>query len=413
MESNLKKDKIRNKSHLHINLYVYWVLLMAWQLFRPTSNRSLVDILVKVCLILFLIVSAARIRLLYPKSNAIIFILFTFYMLLNMFVNEKAFNASIIITYFFPILFSFFFLIRLSYYQITKEEYFKFLNLIIIADLVMVGYSLIFQFGKFKNALTITNAYGYELSSFFLSNHEYALYLLLGFQSCLFCYHFITDTKRNGNTKYIFIALLFLINIVLTFSRTALLGAAVLIIVYILLSKNNRVRNIMIFSIIILFLLLLFSDTMRNFVLKIVLKDNNDAGRLEMWDYGIRAFNDSSILEKIIGQGYSKVLNDLFLFSNHKSFHNAYIQVLLQYGIIGFIFFVGIILTSILNGIKTMRKNRFLGVMFVSMSLSMIAYMFTNTTLIMQSSIDSYILTIFIIIIPKYVNNSIEQNLFE
>ena len=413
MESNFKKDKIRNKSHLHINLYVYWVLLMVWQLFRPTSNRSLVDILVKVCLILFLIVSAARIRLLYPKSNAIIFILFTFYMLLNMFVNEKAFNASIIITYFFPILFSFFFLVRLSNYQITKEEYFKFLNLIIIADLMMVGYSLIFQFDKFKNALELNNAYGNELSSFFVSNHEYALYLLLGFQSCLFCYQFITDVKHNGKTKYIFIALLFLINIVLTFSRTALLGSAVMIIVYVLLSKNNRVRNIMIFLFVVVLVLLLFSETMRNFIFKIVLKDKNDAGRFEMWEYGMRVFNESSIFEMLTGQGYSKVLNDLALYSNHKSYHNAYLQVLLQYGIIGLVFFVGVILTSILNGIKTMRKNRFLGVMFVSMSLSMIAYMLTNTTLIMQSSIDSYMLTIFIIIMPKYANNALEQNLFE
>jgi|LSQX01.3.fsa_nt_gb uncharacterized membrane protein len=122
MESNLKKDKIRNKSHLHINLYVYWVLLMAWQLFRPTSNRSLIDILVKVGLILFLMAAASRIRLLYPKSNVIIFILFTFFMLLNMFVKDKAVSASIMIAYFFPILFSFFFLVRLSNYQITKEE---------------------------------------------------------------------------------------------------------------------------------------------------------------------------------------------------------------------------------------------------------------------------------------------------
>jgi len=409
----LETKTTSSKNRLEVKLYIYWILLMAWQTFRPTSNRSSVDIIVKLALILFLVFSTFKIRLYYSKKNLLVFSLFALYMLFLFFVKEDDYNISLIITYFFPVLFSFLFFVHAAKYKITKKDCYHFFNLIIFADLILVGYSLIFQFNHFKNALKFTRAYGNELSSFLISNHEYALYLLIGFQSCLFCYQFLTDEKSKGRLKYILLGILFLFNIILTFSRTALLGAAVLIIVFILLSKNNKIKKILVFSLLATLLILFFSETLRTFVIKIVLKDNHDAGRFEMWDYGMTVFRESSLFQKMTGQGYTKITSDLFIYSKHKSFHNAYIQVLLQYGIIGLAFFVGIIISSIFNSFKIMRKNHFLGVMFLSMTISMIAYMLTNTTLIMHSNIDSYMLTAFYIILPMYVKNAVEIGEFE
>lgn len=42
-----------------------------------------------------------------------------------------------------------------------------------------------------------------------------------------------------------------------------------------------------------------------------------------------------------------------------------------------------------------------------------IAVMMTNTTFIFNSSIDSYFLTVFAVIVPKYARNSINVGTFE
>jgi len=286
------------------------------------------------------------------------------------------------------------------------------LNLIITTDLTMVIYSIIFQFEKIKRAFTIGSSYSNELTSFFISNHEYALYLLIGFQSCLLCYHFLSGAKSLVKNRYIILSLLFLVNMILTFSRTAILGVCVLLITYILISNNNKVKRLALSLMLTTVILFIISKDFNEFMLKIVLKGNNDAGRFSMWNFGLNIYKDSSLLQKLTGQGSAKITQALFYYSNHKSFHNAYIQVLLQFGLIGFLFFIYVIISSIINGIKLTHKDKFLSAMFISTSISTIAYMFTNTTLIMQSSIDSYILTMFSIILPIYVKNSIYNNEF-
>lgn len=395
------------------NVYLYWVLLMAWQIFRTATNRSSADIIVKLVLILFLTYSVLKLRLPIPANHLLLFTLFFFYMIFLLLTKESVLSIVNIVSYCFPALFAYLFFVHIYYYELSKEMYIKILNLIIVTVAVMAGYSLIFHFDKFANAISITSAYGNELSSFLLSNHEYALYLLLGSQACIFCYQFSAEKKDNKRFFYLMALAVFIVNIILTYSRTALLGLMAMLLIYIFISYNNRVKKHLVFSLIIAVIAFFFSPNLQRFVTQTVLKDNNDAGRLVMWEYGINLFKDSTLFEKLTGYGYTIITNYLNNFSNHKSFHNAYIQVLLQYGLIGLLFFIGVIVASIVNSVKVLHHNRFIGAMFLSMSLSATAYMFTNTTLIMQSYIDSFMLTIFIIILPLYVKNAILSGNFE
>lgn len=410
--SELLISKKTIKHNISNSIFLYWIMLMAWQIFRTTSNRSIIDILIKVALIVFLSYSVLKIRLPNSLKNMFLLVIFAFYMVMLLFIKEPSISAESIIVYCFPILFSYLFLVHAYNYRLSINSYVRFLNSVIIAVLVMVGYTFIFDFNNLIKALSATSAYGNELTSFFISNHEYALYLFLGIQSCLFCYQFFIDTNRRKKGRYLLLTGLFLINLILTFSRTALLGVAVLLIVYLFTSKNNKIKRLLLLMSVLLFMFFVFSQDLREFILKTVFKDNNDAGRIVMWEYGINMFEKSTFLEKMTGHGHTKVANDLLAFSQHKSFHNAYIQALLQYGVIGLVFLIGVLLSSILNALKVLRKNHFVGAMFLSMIFSTAAYMLTNTTLIMQSNIDSYIMTIFVIVMPIYVKNSIIENEF-
>lgn len=201
--------------------------------------------------------------------------------------------------------------------------------------------------------------------------------------------------------------IVFAINLVLTYSRTALLGFVVMLVTYIFIGNNNTVKKFIIACSVFGVLVLIFSPSLQKYVIKVLLKENTDAGRLEMWNYGLALFKESSLLEKLTGYGYTVISDKLANYSQHQSFHNAYIQVLLQYGIIGLIFFAGLIVSTVLNGIKTFRDNRFVGAMFLSMSISAIVYMLTNTTVFMLSTSDSFMFTIFFAVIPLYVKNAI------
>lgn len=404
--------KENTRHSLGNSVYLYWILLMAWQTLRTTSNRSIIDILIKVALIVFLSYSVLKIRLPNSLKNMFLLVIFAFYMVMLLFIKEPSISAESIIIYCFPILFSYLFLVHAYNYRLSINSYVRFLNSVIIAVLVMVGYTFIFDFNNLIKALSATSAYGNELTSFFISNHEYALYLFLGIQSCLFCYQFFIDTNRRKKGRYLLLTGLFLINLILTFSRTALLGVFVLVFVFLLTGKNTKTKKVLFPFSLLIIATLLFIPNLREFFIKIVLSDNDDAGRIEMWNYGLELFKNSTFFEKLTGQGFTKITDMLFIFSQHKNFHNSYIQVLLQYGIIGVSFLIGLILSSFVNGIRVFRKNRFIGAMFISMTLSTAAYIFTNTTIIMQSNIDSYILTIFVIILPIYVKNAIYSNKF-
>lgn len=400
----LRKSKKYNVGN---SIFFYWVMLMTWQIFRTTSNRSTFDLLVKIGLILFISWSVFKIHLPIPSKNVLLHFMFASYMILQLLIKESTLNATNIIAYCFPVLFSYLFLVHAYKYKLPKGSYIKFLNLIIITVVVMVAYSLVFNFDQFINALAVSSAYGNELSSFFTSNHEYALYLLIGIQSCILCYQFLSDKGNKRRLLYLFFAGLFLVNLIMTYSRTALLGIAIMVIVYIFMSKNNKTKRLMIIGVFLAIILIILSTDLRSFAFNTVMKENNDAGRLVMWNYGISLFRDSSFLEKITGHGYSNITRLLVAYSEHASFHNAYIQVLLQYGVVGLIFFLGIIFSSVKNGIKILHRNHFMGSMFLSITIAAAAYMSTNTTMIMQSNIDSYMLTIFVIVLPIYVKNAI------
>ena len=388
-------------------MYLYWALLISWQIFRTSSNRSIVDISVKFLILAILIFSTLKIQISIPVKNLIIFILFAYYMIFSLLVKEPAITVNSIITYCFPTILTYLFYVHGYNYKVSKEVYIKYLNLIIITVLVMAVYSIIFDFDKFINALKISNAYGNELSSFLISNHEYALYLFLGLISCMFCYQFSSDTQFKKRYLYIIAMIVFAINLVLTYSRTALLGFVVMLVTYIFIGNNNTVKKYIIACSIIGVLVLIFSPSLQEYVMKVVLKENTDAGRLEMWNYGMTLFKDSPFFEKLTGYGYTAISQNLANYYQHQSFHNAYIQVLLQYGVIGFIFFTGLIVSTVINGIKTFRDNRFVGAMFLSMSISAIVYMLTNTTVFMLSTSDSFMFTIFFAVIPLYVKNAI------
>ena len=62
--------------------------------------------------------------------------------------------------------------------------------------------------------------------------------------------------------------------------------------------------------------------------------------------------------------------------------------------------------------IQTIKKDKFIGTIFTGFAFACIVPMLTTTATIFTSQVDSFFLTMFMIVIPKYVRNSIASETF-
>lgn len=393
------------------SLLVYWIVLVLWQSINPGKSGSTIDMLIKTALFLFLLVRLFRTEFHVNYKTIVVFVLFFFNMMISFFMDSSH-NFRSVLTYFFPVFLLLLIICMNGDETINKSQLLMFLKIIIAFVAYMAIYALIFMPQKFVSALTLTNAYGNELSSFFVSNHEYALYLTAGIISCLICLKFEGREKRIWYWVYYLFLALFSINIILTFSRTYLLATLVFVSIYMLFNKQRKL-TIIYFVVLCMFLgILIWIPSLRAFVFQIVLKRNTLAGRDDLSNLAINLFDKSQLMEKIWGMGAGDASAYFAQTLNHSSVHNSYLQVLLHFGLSNFILMIIFLISRFTSACKIVRIDRFAGVFCCGMLISSIVAMAFNTSLIFTSPCDSFFMTMFFVILPKYVGNAIYLNRF-
>lgn len=405
-----EKEVIKRKS-IVFPLFIYWLILVIWQNVSEYTPRSSVATIIKVILLAYLAFEFIRDGIKLKYGNFFLWMLFTSSTMYLISSTEGERTTQLLIYYYFPIIFSFLTLLCRSDTEVDKKSYLTFLKLVIVTVLYMALYSLIFQTSKFTGFLSLSSSYGHELSSFFVSNHEYGMYLVFAITATIICYQ--NATSLGVRILYLLLLLLFGVNLAATLSRTSLLACAVIITVFVLISKNSGIKKWFLFFVFIVVLLLLFVPEAQDFFQRIILKENNDAGRFDMWDSAILKFKNASIATKLFGHGYTYISYYLSVTFSHGSLHNMFLHTLLLWGVVGECFLIGVIISSIKKAIGIYKHNRNMSVIFLALVFSTITFMFTNTACIMQSPIDSYMLTVFTIIVPRYVANSIQKGTFE
>lgn len=407
---------IRRKSNNRIGVahifWFYWAVLVAWQNLNPQTARSGGDLVLKIGLIAMLTVfcfSRAR----KVSVNIVPICLFALTMLCSWLLSGDSISASNLISYSYPVL-----LVLLAFgigndFQINQKEFFFFLNGVILVTLYAALYAIFFQTDYFRMALSRNAAYGYELSSFFYSSHEYGMYLVYSIIACLICME--TDMKKGVKKKLLYVAaiIVFLLNLVLTFSRTSLLALAVFAAAYCFVGKWSKLRKWALTAGGCAIVAVIFSEKLQNFIRLVLFKKQNGLGeRGDLYRLAVNLFWDGPPIKKMFGHGVE--IQQFFRGAlGHKDVHNAYLQVLLYFGLIGLAFLLGIFLSQLRANIRLYRYSRFYSVMFSAFLFSALAMMLTNTAIIFTSPIDSFFLTVFVVLVPKYVRNAIRAGTFE
>lgn len=401
---------IRRKSNNRIGIahifWFYWTVLVAWQNLSAQAARSGGDLVLKIGLIAMLTAfyfSGAR----KVSVNIVTICLFALTMLCSWLLSGDSISANNLIAYSYPIL-----LVLLSFgigndFQINQKELFFFLNGVILVTLYAALYAIFFQTEYFRMALSRNTAYGHELTSFFISNHEYGLYLVCAIAACLICIETNRQASIQKNLWYVAAIAVFLPNLILTFSRNSLVTLAIVSIAYLTVGKYRQLRRWAIAAMISAAIALLISEPLRNFLTLLLFKGQEGLGsRSALYQFAIDTFAEGNTIQKVFGRGIRvRTLFETAL--GHGSVHNAYLQVLLYFGLLGIAFLLVFFFSQLRANLRLYHYAKFYSVMFTAFLLAAAIMMLTHTAIIFTSPIDSFFLTVFVILVPKYVRNAI------
>ena len=389
-------------------LVFYWAVLVAWQNISGAEARSSMDLVIKVGLLLYFSWFYLR-RARYVSGKILWVLLLAFCLLITAF-SETEFPLSNVIAYGYPVIFLTMVYGLGDHYEITRKQLLSFCNWVIAIVLYAAVYAIIFCREQFVGIFSLRSAYGNELTSFFVSNFEYGMYLAAAIISCFICLKYGSPAS-SARFFYVVSLCVFVPQIILTYSRTSLFALIICLIV-IALGGKGKIKYWVLGIMIIAAIVVLFIPVLRQYVYRIVLKGNIASSRDRLALGAIEYYQNGSFLQKIFGFGIQKSRSFFELEYRHGSVHNAYLLVLLYFGIMVLITMIAFLLIQILVNIKLRKVNLFLGTIFLGQTLMVCLMMLTTTALLFTSSIDSYFMTVFYIIVPKYVRNSIRNQTF-
>ncbi|MEE0725108.1 MAG: O-antigen ligase family protein, partial [Clostridium saudiense] len=122
------------------------------------------------------------------------------------------------------------------------------------------------------------------------------------------------------------------------------------------------------------------------------ISEDGGSGRNLIWADVIQSFKSSSITEKVFGHGYQNVYYELKPLGFDRLAHNSYIEYLYDYGYIGTILLIILLIGIIRFSFKMLRKyDKGAAPLFysliVTVLLSVFSYFFEQSAIILPFSI--------------------------
>ncbi len=176
--------------------------------------------------------------------------------------------------------------------------------------------------------------------------------------------------------------------IIATGSRGGALGAiACVLVVLIMLQVRDRgslkatLRPIFIVAVVGVFGIILTSISSSSMLERFsaeAIVESNGTGRYDIWKGTIDAFSESNIFRKLCGygSGAARLVGRLFGFSTNVT-HNAFLQILIELGLVGLFFYAAHILKFAFYSFKTRDIFSFgvvVGMIVLSMSTSILTF---------------------------------------
>ena len=211
------------------------------------------------------------------------------------------------------------------------------------------------------------------------SNNLGALFVILIFPMIILA---IKEKNKLKKSIYYVVSLLFLVNIVFSFSRNAWLGFIIGYITLIFILNYRLIYGLLIGGIAVLSIPSIFQR------IKEIGDISQNLSRLSLWQIAVAMIKDHPILG--VGNGnyrtlynhYHNNISHITDYEAHNNFHphNAYLKAQSELGIMGTISLLGFLITSFTkcNRFSNNIKDKFYKNFYKGFSASIIAFMFMN-----------------------------------
>ena len=251
------------------------------------------------------------------------------------------------------------FLFVITKIDCSKDDFVLFMKRLVLLGLFTCAYNIV-NIDQIFSLFTIDNAYSVSISSIFPNRNMYGQFLLF----CTFANMFLLNNVAPQNKKRLLIVqIVFVINIVLTLSRNALMGLVVFYISVLILNRSKIIKKLgkeklvylakftVVSAIVaVVFLPLLFPSLINSFsnlFLRFETIDLN-SGRLYVWISGLTLALKSPLLGFGRFQGVN--LFQTMFDSSLNQFHNIWIETLVEFGLVG-VFLLILVLYFILKNL--------------------------------------------------------------
>jgi len=380
-------------------MYIYWVIIIIWQYVRPVENRSVIDSLVKIGVFGIICLYAlnygqAAIR----KDFAGCLTVYLVCQLVTIVFDTGTFSLGSFITVAFMMAQIVIFLVFLDEEEIFLSELEWFCRSIVAIVFIMAAYNALFNASRFMTVFSAGSAYGNECKSFLYSNHEFGIYLAVGILSALW----LMLIRRMNKITFIVLVAFFTVNLLSTYSRTAILGCITAIFVLLFYYR----KKVFLWAAMVaglVYVYILNNPKVYDIVFNKIMKGSFEEGqvmdeeRSSMYVDQFQYFVNATFRQKMFGYGYAG--------AGQFPGHDAYLMVLLTGGICMLIAFIAIVLLAMNYSFKCIRVNRSVGSLMLAFQVFSLLYMIAQTPILFYSSMDCFFLTMITILIPKYIYN--------
>jgi O-antigen ligase len=392
---------------------VYWLVLVLWQNLGSASLRGTADTILKLALLSFLTAKFfLKSHYVKKKEMAIIYV-FAITQMISLMLNDAgSFSFSLAVFYAFPTLFLFLTFGIGSRFCVSEKEIEMMNKLVIIVCLYAILYTIVFEPAQFIAAFSSKSGYGSELHAFFISMNEFAMYLFYGIVSCIMKIERLKNESTSKKLAYYVMLAIFLGVQILTFSRTSIIATLAFLIVYSVIFFKSKLSKKILICLLISLAIIVAVDPIRDYFFRTVFKSGKSNSRMKLLPMAIEFFKNGTPLQKLFGHGISSTREYFFSELTYGSVHNGYLQIILYYGVVGLTFLLAFLIGQFISIVRMFKKDRYVGVLSLSMLAYVVLTMFPSTLIIFSSSIDCFFLTSVLIILPKYMRNAVIRGCF-
>lgn len=307
------------------------------------------------------------------------------------------------------------FICMASKFELTNEQFIGFMRKMVLIGVVSCIYNFIVNFESIINIFSIQNSYELNLRSFLANRNQYGIFLIIMLISNLYI---IENTRKKA---YILLHVVFIISLILTMSRNAIIAMLLVHILYLcfnakrILQKMNKgqkklVLFIMLGILILISVIIIFIPSVMETIDKLFIRTytiNTESGRVKIWLNGIDMVKNNIFTG--LGRFKAIKLNNIIYNSRLEQFHNVYIETLVTYGIMGLIYLIYFIVKFIkkINDSAIDKKQK--NIMLISTIVFLVISCFETTCRLSIGYVDTISMIYFITIPLMYTNIKLKE----